>query len=162
LYVALYGGAPFDGPSAAVVSLAPDAATRPGKVKPKLLALMPHPIALALTPDGRALVDYGGAPGERGKGELRLIPGVGSDAPAGSGSPERVSPNRLLASGLDGPTGLARLSDGRLAVTESGHTRLEILPRTSPDEVADTARKRTCTWRQVVAYHAALTVPSLV
>jgi hypothetical protein len=51
-----------------VVSLAPDAATRPGEVKPKLLALMPHPIALALAPDGLAVVDYGGAPGERGKG----------------------------------------------------------------------------------------------
>jgi hypothetical protein len=127
LYVALYGGAPFDGPPAAVVSLAPDAATRPTMVKPKLLALLPHPIALALTPDGLAVVDYGGAPGERGKGELHLIRGVGSDAPADSGSPERARPSRLLASGLDGPTGLARLPDGRWAVAESGHSRLKIL-----------------------------------
>ena len=37
-------------------------ATGPTMVKPKLLALMPHPIALALTPDGLAVVDYGGAP----------------------------------------------------------------------------------------------------
>jgi hypothetical protein len=45
-------------------------------VKPKLVALMPHPIALALTPDGLAVVDYGGAPGERGKG--RAAPDSGS------------------------------------------------------------------------------------
>ena len=108
LYVALYGGAPFDGPPAAVVSLAPDAATRPTMVKPKLLALMPHPIALALTPDGLAVVDY-------------------SDAQAETSSPERARPSRLLASGLDRPTGLARLPDGRWAVAESGHSRLKIL-----------------------------------
>ena len=127
LYVALYGGAPFDGPPAAVISLAPDAATRPTLVKPKLLALMHHPIALALAPDGLAVVDYGGAPGERGKGELRLLRGVGSDAPADTGSLEQAIPSRLLASGLDGPTGLARLPDGRWAVAESGHNRLKIL-----------------------------------
>jgi hypothetical protein len=127
LYVALYGGAPFDGPPAAVVSLAPDAATGPTMVKPKLVALMPHPIALALTRDGLAVVDYGGAPGERGKGELRLIRGVGSDAPADTASLGRARPSRLLAFGLDGPTGLARLPDGRWAVAESGHSRLKIL-----------------------------------
>jgi hypothetical protein len=128
LYVALYGGAPFDGPPAAVVSLAPDAATRPTRARPKLLAVMPHPIALALAPDGLAVVDYGGAPGERGKGELRLLPGA-SDAPAGTSSSEPASPSRLLASGLDGPTGVARLPDGRWAVAESGHTRLREVPR---------------------------------
>jgi hypothetical protein len=127
LYVALYGGAPFDGPPAAVVSLAPEAATGPTMVKPKLVALMPHPIALALTRDGLAVVDYGGAPGERGKGELRLIRGVGSDAPADTASLGRARPSRLLAFGLDGPTGLARLPDGRWAVAESGHSRLKIL-----------------------------------
>ena len=55
LYVALFGGAPFDGAPAAVVALAPDAAIRPGTVKPKLVALLQHPIALALTPDGLAV-----------------------------------------------------------------------------------------------------------
>jgi hypothetical protein len=125
LYVALYGGAPFDGPPAAVVALAPEAASRPGKVKPKLVALMPHPIALAPTPDGLAVVDYGGAPGERGKGELRLITGVG--APAGTRSPPKDGRSRLLASGLDRPTGVARLPDGRWAVAESDHARLKIL-----------------------------------
>ena len=119
LYVALYGGAPFDGPPAAVVSLAPDAATRPDQVKPKLLALVPHPIALALTPDGLGVVDYGGAPGVRGRGELRLVASAGGGAAAG--------PGRLLAAGLDGPTGVARLPDGRWAVAESGHSRLKVL-----------------------------------
>jgi hypothetical protein len=127
LYVALYGGAPFDGPPAAVVSLSPDAATRPGQVKPELLALLPHPIALALAPGGLAVVDYGGAPGERGKGELRLIPGVGGDASADTGSMQPAGPSQLLASGLDGPTGVARLPDGRWAIAESGQPRLKIL-----------------------------------
>jgi hypothetical protein len=127
LYVALYGGAPFDGPPAAVISLAADAATRPSQVKPKLVALMPHPIALALAPGGVAVVDYGGAPGERGKGELRLIPADGTDATAGPGSLPPASPSRLLASGLDRPTGVARLPDGRWAIAESGHVKLKLL-----------------------------------
>ena len=127
LYIALYGGAPFDGPPAAVVSLAPDAATRPGTVKPKLVALLPHPIALAPTPGGLAVVDYGGAPGERGKGELRLIAGDDTGAAAGTRSLQPAGPSRLLASGLDGPTGVARLPDGRWAIAESGHTRLTVL-----------------------------------
>jgi hypothetical protein len=121
LYLALYGGEPFDGPPAAVVSLAPDAATRPTKVEPKLLALVPHPIALALTHDDLAVVDYGGAPGERGRGALRLIAGVGTDAAAGPRS------TRLLASGLDGPTGVVMLPDGRWIVAESGHARLTVI-----------------------------------
>jgi hypothetical protein len=125
LYVALFGGAPFDGAPAAVVALAPDAAIRPGKVKPKLVALLQHPIALAPTPDGLAVVDYGGAPGERGKGELRLIAGVGG-ATGGARSPASAGPSRLLASGLDGPTGVARLPDGRWAVAED-HRRLKVL-----------------------------------
>jgi hypothetical protein len=78
-------------------------------------------------PDGLAVVDYGGAPGERSKGELRLIPGVASDAPADTSSSERANPSRLLASGLDGPPGVARLPDGRWAVAESGHTRLKLI-----------------------------------
>jgi hypothetical protein len=119
LYIALFGGAPFDGPPAAVVSLAPDARTRPGRVKPKLIALIPHPIALALTREGLAVADYGGAPGQRDQGELRLIAGVGTGAAA--------APSRLLASGLDGPTGVVRLPDGRWALAESGHTRLTVL-----------------------------------
>jgi hypothetical protein len=119
LYIALFGGAPFDGQPAAVVSLAPDARTRPGRAKPKLIALMPHPIALALTPDGLAVADYGGAPGQRDQGELRLIASVGTGAAA--------TPSRLLASGLDGPTGVVRLPDGRWALAESGHTRLTFL-----------------------------------
>jgi hypothetical protein len=95
LYVALYGGAPFEGPPAAVISLAADAATRPGQAKPKLVALMPHPIALALAPGGLAVVDYGGAPGERGKGELRLI-----DTEAGLGSSPATAPEGLSVHGM--------------------------------------------------------------
>jgi hypothetical protein len=132
LYIALYGGTPFDGPPAAVISLAPDAATRPSQVKPKLVALMPHPIALALAPGGVAVVDYGGAPGERGKGELRLIPADGTDATAGPGSLPPASPSRLLASGLDRPTGVARLPDGRWAIAESGHVKLKLLSSDRP------------------------------
>ena len=125
LYVALYGGAPFDGPPAAVVSLAPAARTRPGQVRPKLIALLPHPIALTLVPGGLAVADYGGAPGRRDRGTLRLIAGVGSGAAA--------APSRLLAAGLDGPTGVASLPDGRWALAETGHTRLRVLtPAPSP------------------------------
>jgi hypothetical protein len=127
LFVALYGGAPFDGPPSAVVSLAPDAATRPGRVKPQLVALVQHPIALAVTPDGLAVADYGGAPGERGKGALRLLPGVGTAAAAGPGPRQPVRRGQLLASGLDRPTGVARLPDGRWVIAESGHTGLTVL-----------------------------------
>jgi glucose/arabinose dehydrogenase len=113
--------------SAAVVSLAPDAATRKGQVKPRLVALVQHPIALAVTPDGLAVVDYGGAPGERGKGELRLLSSVGTAAAAGTGPLRSVGRSRLLASGLDRPTGVARLPDGRWAIAETGHTGLTVL-----------------------------------
>jgi hypothetical protein len=127
LFVALYGGAPFDGPPAAVVSLTPDAATRPGRVKPRLVALVQHPIALAMTPDGLAVADYGGAPGERAKGELRLLSGVGTAAPAGPGPLRPGRRGRLLASRLDRPTGVARLPDGRWAIAETGHSGLTVL-----------------------------------
>jgi hypothetical protein len=132
LYVALYGGAPFDGPPAAVVSLALDVAGRPGRVRPRLVALLQHPIALATTPDGLAVLDHGGAPGERGRGELRLLPGVGTGGAAGAGSPRPAGPTRLLASGLDGPTGLARLPGGRWAVAETGHCGLTVLTGDRP------------------------------
>lgn len=126
LFVALYGGAPFDGPPAAVVSLTPDAATRPGRVKPRLVALVQHPIALAMTPDGLAVADYGGAPGERGKGRaapaLRRRHRCGRrswPAPAGRSKPAARLRTR--------PTGLARLPDARWAIAETGHTRLTVL-----------------------------------
>jgi hypothetical protein len=41
LYVALYGGAPFDGPPAAVVSLAPEAAPDPPWSSPSWLRSCP-------------------------------------------------------------------------------------------------------------------------
>jgi len=126
LYIALYGGAPFDGPPAAVVSLAPTARTRPGQVHPKLVALLPHPIALTLVPGGLAVADYGGAPGQRDQGTLRLIAGVGNGAASATGSKQPAA-SRLLAAGLDGPTGVARLPDDRWALVESGQTRLRVL-----------------------------------
>jgi hypothetical protein len=79
-----------------------------------------------------AVLDYGGAPGERGKGELRLIAGTGGAATAGTRSRARATPTRLLASGLDGPTGVARLPDGRWVVAETGHARLTILGSKRP------------------------------
>ncbi len=64
------------------------------------------------------MVDYGGAPGERGQGELRLIAADGTDALAGTRPLEPALPSRLLASGLDGPTGVARLPDGRWVMAD--------------------------------------------
>jgi hypothetical protein len=92
LYIALHGGAPFDGTPAAVVSLAPTARTRPGRVQPKLIALLPHPIALALVPGSLAVVDYGGAPGQRDQGTLRLIAGVGTGGAAAGHSSRAATP----------------------------------------------------------------------
>jgi hypothetical protein len=119
LYVALYGGAPFDGPPAAVVSLPPGAGTGTAKARPKLLATVPHPIAVAVTPDGLAVVDYGGGPGGEDRGEVRLF---------ATGDGVKPGPGRLLASRLEGPTGVARLPDGRLVVAETGRHRLRVLP----------------------------------
>jgi hypothetical protein len=69
-----------------------------------------HPIAVAATLVGLAVVDYGGAPGVRGLGELRLVavPGTAS----GSGAGGAVGPGRVVVAGLDRPTGLALLPDG--------------------------------------------------
>jgi hypothetical protein len=80
-----------------------------------------------MTPDGLAVADYGGAPGERAKGELRLLSGVGTAATAGPGPLRPVRRGRLLASRLDRPTGVARLPDGRWAIAETGHTGLTVL-----------------------------------
>ena len=96
-------------------------------MRPKLIALLPHPIALTLVPGGLAVADYGGAPGQRDQGTLRLIAGVGSGAVVATDSMLPAAPSRLLAAGLDGPTGVARLPDGRWALVESGHTRLTVL-----------------------------------
>jgi hypothetical protein len=114
LYAALYGGEPFDGPPAAVVAIAPGAASRAGQVRPRLVAAAAHPIAVAVTPRGVAVLDYGGAPGVRDRGELRLV----AAGNAGAG--------QLVASGLDGPTGVARLPDGRWVVAESGRGTLRV------------------------------------
>jgi hypothetical protein len=117
LYVALYGGEPFDGPPAAVVSLAPGAGTGRAQARPRLLAFLPHPIAVAVTPVGIAVLEYGGGPEARDRGELRLLGGAGATAGAG----------RVLASGLDRPTGVVRLPDGRWVVAETGRGGLRVL-----------------------------------
>jgi hypothetical protein len=121
LYAALYGGAPFDGPPSAVVALPPGAAR---KARPRPLAFLPHPIAVAVVPGGVAVLDYGGAPGERRKGELRVFDG------AGTGTPSQADQGRLLIGRLDGPTGLARLPDGRWVIAETGHHGLRVLSGT--------------------------------
>ena len=45
-------------------------ATRPGQVEPTLLALLPHPIALAPAPEGLAVLDYGISSGWAGLYEV--------------------------------------------------------------------------------------------
>lgn len=119
LYTALYGGAPFDGPPAAVVAFAPSTGNGPTDARPRLVASVPHPIAVAATPQGVVVVDYGGAPGVRGRGEVRLVVGAGAGAVAGPGG--------VVASGLDRPTGVAWLPDGRLVIAESDRRGLRVL-----------------------------------
>jgi hypothetical protein len=116
LYVALYGGEPFDGSPAAVVAFPPGAGIGPGVARPMVVASLAHPIAVAATSRGLAVVDYGGAPGIRDRGEVRLV--AVSDAGTGVGS------GRVVASGLDRPTGVAELPDGHLVVAESDRGRL--------------------------------------
>ena len=71
LFVALYGGAPFDGPPAAVVSLTPDAATRPGRVKPGWSRwCSPH--SPGDDPDGWQVADMA-EPQASGKGECAAL-----------------------------------------------------------------------------------------
>jgi hypothetical protein len=118
LYVALYGGEPFDGPPAAVVAFPPGAGIGPGTVRPRLVAPAAHPIAVAATAHGLAVLDYGGAPGTRGSGELRVV-----DAAAGAGA----GAGRVVASGLDRPTGVARLPDGRWVIAESDRRDLRVV-----------------------------------
>jgi hypothetical protein len=64
LYVALFGGAPAEGGSAVVVTLTPgpDGASR---ARSRAAALAAAPIAVVPTPEGLAVLDYGGGPGDR-------------------------------------------------------------------------------------------------
>jgi glucose/arabinose dehydrogenase len=53
------------------------------------------------------------------RGEVRLF---------ATGDGAKPGPGRLLASRLEGPTGVARLPDGRLVVAGTGHHGLRVLP----------------------------------
>jgi hypothetical protein len=110
LYVALFGGAPAGGGPAAVVALRPDR-DGGGHTRPAAAARAIAPIGVAPTPQGLAVLDYGGSPGDRDRGRLLLIAGP-SD------------PGRVLAAALDRPVGIARLPDGRYLVAETDRGRL--------------------------------------
>jgi glucose/arabinose dehydrogenase len=115
LYVALFGGAPTTGGPAVVVALRPDRdSNRP--VRPRVVARATAPIGVAPTPQGLAVLDYGGGPGDRGQGRLLLVAGP-SD------------PGRVLAAALDRPVGIARLPDGRYLVAETDRGRLRQVTR---------------------------------
>jgi hypothetical protein len=113
LFVALFGGAPTEGGPAVVVAL------RPGsdgdrRAAPRAAALAAAPIGVVSTPEGLAVLDYGGGPGDRGQGRIVLVAGP-SD------------PGRVVATGLDRPVGMARLPDGRYAVAETDRGRLRLV-----------------------------------
>jgi glucose/arabinose dehydrogenase len=113
LYVALFGGAPAGGGPAAVVALRPDL-DGSGHTRPAAAARATAPIGVAPTPQGLAVLDYGGSPGDRDRGRLLLIAGP-SD------------PGRVLAAALDRPVGIARLPDGRYLVAETDRGRLRMV-----------------------------------
>ena len=113
LFVALFGGAPTEGGPAVVIAL------RPGsdgdrRATPRAAALAAAPIGVVSTPEGLAVLDYGGGPGDRGQGRIVLVAGP-SD------------PVRVVATGLDRPVGMARLPDGRYAVAETDRGRLHLV-----------------------------------
>jgi hypothetical protein len=111
VYVALFGGAPATGGPAVVVALRPG---RGGRPPPVTAARGVAPIGVATTPQGLAVLDYGGGPADRGRGRILLVAG-----PADAG--------RVLADGMDRPVGIARLPDGRYVVAETDRSRLRLL-----------------------------------
>jgi hypothetical protein len=113
LYVALFGGAPTTGGPAVVVALRPDQGGG-GQARPVAAARGVAPIGVATTPQGLAVLDYGGGPADRGRGRILLV--VGS-----------ADLSRVLAAGMDRPVGMARLPDGRYVVAETDRSRLRVL-----------------------------------
>jgi hypothetical protein len=93
LYVALFGGAPAEGGPAVVAALRGDL-DGDRRSRPTAAALVTAPIGVAPTPQGLAVLDYGGGLGGRDRGRILRVAG-----PAG--------PGRVLASGLDRPVGMA-------------------------------------------------------
>jgi glucose/arabinose dehydrogenase len=113
LFVALFGGALTEGGPAVVIAL------RPGsdgdrRATPRAAALAAAPIGVVSIPEGLAVLDYGGGPGDRGQGRIVLVAGP-SD------------PVRVVATGLDRPVGMARLPDGRYVVAETDRGRLRLV-----------------------------------
>ena len=113
LFVALFGGALTEGGPAVVIAL------RPGsdgdrRATPRAAALAAAPIGVVSIPEGLAVLDYGGGPGDRGQGRIMLVAGP-SD------------PVRVVATGLDRPVGMARLPDGRYVVAETDRGRLRLV-----------------------------------
>jgi hypothetical protein len=113
LYVALFGGAPASGGPAVVVALRPGR-DGSGHARPVAAARATAPIGVTPTPQGLAVLDYGGSPGDRDRGRILLIAGP-SD------------PGRVLAAALDRPVGIARLPDGRYLVAETDRGRLRLV-----------------------------------
>jgi hypothetical protein len=113
LYVALFGGAPAPGGPAVVVTLRPSP-TGDRPARPRAAARATAPIGALPTPGGLAVLDYGGAPGDRGRGRILLV-----ERPSGAG--------RVVAGGLDRPVGMARLPDGRYVVAETDRDRLRLI-----------------------------------
>jgi hypothetical protein len=113
VYVALFGGAPTEGGPAVVVALRPNHGGG-GPPRPMAVARGVAPIGVATTPQGLAVLDYGGGPADRGRGRLLLVTGP-------------ADPGRVLAAGIDRPVGMARLPDGRYVVAETDRSRLRVL-----------------------------------
>jgi glucose/arabinose dehydrogenase len=72
------------------------------------------PIGVAPTPQGLAVLDYGGGPADRGRGRILLVAGP-------------ADPGTVVAAGLERPVGMARLPDGRYVVAETDRSRLRVL-----------------------------------
>jgi hypothetical protein len=112
VYVALFGGAPATGGPAVVVALRPEQGG--GQARPAAAATGAAPIGVTTTPQGVAVLDYGGGPADRGRGRILLVAGP-------------ADPGRVLAAGMDRPVGMARLPDGRYVVAETDRSRLRVL-----------------------------------
>jgi hypothetical protein len=112
LYVALFGGAPATGGPAVVVALRPGPDGLP--TRPTAVARAAAPIGVTPDPRGLAVLDYGGAPADRGRGRILLVVRPGD-------------PGTAAAIGLDRPVGIARLPDGRYVVAETDSSRLRLV-----------------------------------
>ena len=116
VYVALFGGAPAEGGPAVVVALRPGP-DRGRRAAPRVAALAAAPIGVVSTPEGLAVLDYGGEPDDPGNGRILLVAGP-------------ADPGRVVATGLDRPVGMARLPDGRYVVAETDRGRLRLVTPT--------------------------------